>query len=354
MKTLAKLMSVLFLISMWLPLAQAAETHLAMAVSTQGDGIKVKRFSQNDLESPLKMGMKLYDKDTVITPASASCSLMFNTGDVIKVAPNSRLTVNMRPQDSKSLASVSRKLAAAFFTENPDEDTLTAIGGVRAVDPLMPIQLYPKESTILEGKPMFAWSEIPGAIQYIVTVTDSEGNVFTKETGSAAASLPYPADFPELKPGDMYFWQVDAILKDTQRSSESGTFMLATEDMVKEIEDVRASMEKGGLTQESHFLMAMAYQKHNMLHKAVEEYQKLAEQNPDKAYPQDQLGALYLKMGMKEKGVQAFAKAAALDPSSADLHLKLAKLYNAMGEPEKAKQEQAIVDRLAVSPQGAK
>jgi len=209
--------------------------HLAVVAAIEGDGIKVKRFTQNDLESPAKMGMKLFDKDTVITPMSATCSLMFNTGDVVKVAANSRLTVNMRPRDAKSLTSISHKLAAAFFTENPDEDTLAAVGGVRAIDPLMPIVLFPKDSTIMADKPAFEWSEIPGALSYVVTLTDSDGNVFTQDVKGTKTD--YPSAFPALKPGDSYFWQVDVVLKETKRSSETSTFMVATDEVTKEVQD---------------------------------------------------------------------------------------------------------------------
>ena len=356
MKATLKLVLTMLLLSWMVPsicLCTEEAAHLAIVVSMVGDGAKVKRFSQNDLESPAKVGMKLYDKDTVITPATASCSLMFNTGDMVKVAANSRLTVNMRPQDSKSLMSVSRKLAAAFFTEDPNEDTLAAVGGVRAIDTQMPVLLFPKESSIMTEKPTFQWSQIPGAKNYIVTLTDSEGNVWTKE-GIAAPKLEYPAEFPALKQGASYFWQVDVVLKDTKKSSESGTFDLISEEAKKEIAQIHASLAKEGNISELPFIMAMVYQKHNMLHEAIEQYQKMIESNPNGAYPYEQLGTLYVKLGWKEKAIEVFSKSAQLDPESSVAHRCLAKLYEVTGESEKAKKEQGIVDRMSLSAKGMK
>ncbi len=346
MKTKIKIVKLLLVMAIAFPAIYIWATdgnHLAVIASVDGDGTKVKRFSQNDLETPAKMGMKLFDKDTVITGA-ASCALMFNTGDLVKVSPNSRLTVNMRPMDSKALTSISRKLAAAFFTEDPQEDSLSTIGGVRAVEKDMPVLMYPKESTIPIEKPTFKWSEIPGAKNYVVTLTDSEGSVWTKE--AALATLAYPTEFPVLKKGEPYFWQVDVVLKDTRKSSETGTFDVIKDDLRAELNEIEAGLSKDVGDQSAHFMLASWYQKHNMMHDAIEQYQKLAEMNPTSAYPQEQLGTAYMKLGWKERAVEAFTKATQLDPNSLAAHTCLVKLYQATGEPEKAGVEQGIVDKI--------
>ena len=356
MKTAKTFFLAMLLVSWTIPsicLCGEEAAHLAIVVSMEGEGAKVKRFSQNDLESPAKVGMKLYDKDTVITPALSTCSLMFNTGDVVRVAANSRLTVNMRPQDSKSLMSVSRKLAAAFFTEDPNEDTLAAVGGVRAIDKEMPVLLFPKEATIVKERPTFQWSEIPGAKSYAVTLTDSEGNVWTKE-GVGQTQLQYPNDFPALKQGSNYFWQVDAVLKTTKKTSEAGTFDLASEEIKKEIEGIRSNLSKNSNASEMLFILAMVYQEHNMMHEAIQEYQTMIQSNPNVAYPYEQLGNIYLKLGWKDKSIAAFQKAARLDPESSEAHRCLAKLYEVTGENDKAKAEQEIVNKMALAAEGIK
>ena len=324
--------------------------HLAIVVSTQGEGIRVKRYSQNDLESPIKIGMKLFDKDTVITPPASTCSIMFNTGNLVKVSANSRLTVNMRPMDANTLTSISRKLAEAFFTEDPQEDNLQAVGGMRSTGKDAPRLLFPKESTIANNRPAFQWSLMPGAKKYVVTLTSVEDNLWTRETDQPR--LEYPSDLPPLAPGISYFWQVDVVYKDTRRSSEPGSFDIAGKDVLEEIENIRKSLASENLQEEMHVILAKAYQRHNMLHEAIEECRKTMELNPKSSYPHEQLGDIYWRMGWTDQAIGSFLMASRLDPVSMKSHQKLAVLYHQTGEQGKAKQEEETASRMALSPRG--
>src|SRR5262249_21018278 len=62
---------------------------------------------------------------------------------------------------------------------------------------------------ILETRPSFAWTPVPGADEYRVAVSSSDGAVLWNRT-SAIARLDYPPDVAALEEGRAYVWEVSA------------------------------------------------------------------------------------------------------------------------------------------------
>ncbi len=344
MKTWARGWLAVWMMLMGLPAGKAEALvpldYLAMIVSVDGPGVMVKRYSQSGLESCAKIGMKLYDHDTVITPLRVACSLIFQTGDIVKINPNSRLTMNMRSLDIKPFANMSRQLAASFFTEDPDEDNLSAVGGMRSALQDVPVPLYPRDSTLLSDKPDFQWEESEGAQRYVLTLTDSEGKSWSLETKKAQIS--YPTVFPVLKPGATYFWQVEAVKKDVRNMSEASYFAIATRDERRQLDETRSALASGGMGAEMSLVMVRWYHLHNMMHETVGLLRSLIEHYPDNAQLYEQLGRAYLKMGLTEDAFRLFVHAAELDPNSIYLCKKLKNLYPSVGSGDKHKRDPSL------------
>ncbi len=356
-KGMVKLTVAIVLMACTMPavcLEAAQILHSAIIISMQGEGINVQRFHQNDKNDrcvPAKAGMKLYDRDTIITPASAACIVMLDTGEILKIAANTKRTIGTRDQNFGSLPGVSRRLARAIFTADTNEDALMAVWSVRAINKEIPVLLFPAESSIATERPVFQWSRIPGTRSHNLTLLDSEGNVWTKKD-VGENKLEYPSEFPVLKEGTRYFWQVDAVLKDSNKSSETGMFDLAGEGARKDAQEVRTALAKEGDALAMAFLLGIVYQRHNMMHSAIEQYQKMIECNPNAAYPCEQLGVLYAKLGWKEKAIEAFSRAAELDPELPTPHRALVRLYEVNDDKGKAQKEQVIVNKMALAAQG--
>jgi hypothetical protein len=60
--------------------------------------------------------------------------------------------------------------------------------------------LEPRNSYILDGKPLFVWTRVPDATRYVVNIYDGNEKVICSQT-STEPKLTYPANCDELKPG---------------------------------------------------------------------------------------------------------------------------------------------------------
>jgi hypothetical protein len=64
--------------------------------------------------------------------------------------------------------------------------------------------LEPRNSYILDGKPLFVWTRVSDATKYVVNIYDDKESVICSQT-STEPRLPYPANCSELKPGSYKF-----------------------------------------------------------------------------------------------------------------------------------------------------
>ena len=328
---------------------------VAMIVCLAGDGVLVHHADAMAEASPARMGMKLYTSDIIWTSAGSTCSLLLIDGQLVKVPSQSSVTMGTELNRRESVAQISPGMSSFLLKEEPRKgDSASSDVPLRTRGPGDgPIPLSPKDYAVMTDKPLFEWSEVPGALQYVLMLINKEGDTWTKEVQGTRTE--YPSDFPKLKLGESWFWQVDALSKKFRKSSESSTFVVVSEEVKKALEDLRTELSSGsGMDRERGFLLAMAYQKHDLLEEAAAEYKNMIEVEPGFAFAHEQLGLVYSKMGRIDQAIELLNKAAELDPSSSRAHEELARLYQAKGDPDMAKREQEIVGKMALAARGLK
>jgi hypothetical protein len=148
-------------------------------------------------------------------------------------------------------------------------------GGIASAHPLRAIE--PFRSAVIEPRPRFSWTAIPGAQNYRVEIFDSAYEEITRSEPlhgtSWTPSKPLPA-------GIDLSWHVVAGTGSTEMSSAGSdraeaVFRVLTPEESAEVETSAAHY------QGSHLFRGLLYSRHGLLHDAEREYRLLAEQNPD-------------------------------------------------------------------------
>lgn len=86
--------------------------------------------------------------------------------------------------------------------------------GARAIEVVSPASSGTSADSVV-----FAWRQVESGVVYSLTLMDDEGEVLWKETvEDTAVTLPAQV---ELRPGDRYYWHVDALLA-LARTATSG------------------------------------------------------------------------------------------------------------------------------------
>ena len=67
----------------------------------------------------------------------------------------------------------------------------------------------PPASSLVSGKVMLSWNEVPGAISYNIYGSTSPG--VTKLSGSKIRNAPNPFTITQLQPGKTYYFVVTAV-----------------------------------------------------------------------------------------------------------------------------------------------
>ncbi|UCE51110.1 MAG: FecR domain-containing protein [Desulfobacterales bacterium] len=110
-----------------------------------------------------KIGLPLFEGDTIITLGNGSTGCKLNDGSVIRIAPNSKLSIIRSAHDSKrksSISSVSLPLGKAFFKITKLEDfeprefkvtTDTVVVGARQADFMLLVTEEINEIIVMEG-----------------------------------------------------------------------------------------------------------------------------------------------------------------------------------------------------------
>lgn len=139
------------------------------------------------------------------------------------VAEAAALTADRRPRRWLAVAIPAAAAAVALFLIVPNQGTRpgTAVvrgpgtEGVRQFTAVTP----PEGAPVSGDSVVFRWQSEGPAVHYVLTVTDENGDVvWTAATPDTTLVPPRSAG---LKPGNRYFWYVDALLEDA-RSSTTG------------------------------------------------------------------------------------------------------------------------------------
>ncbi|HEV8202324.1 MAG TPA: hypothetical protein VGS03_20120 [Candidatus Polarisedimenticolia bacterium] len=229
---------------------------------------------------PGSIGMRLLAGDTVKVGGGSSATVYLAGGGLVRVPAGSRIEIpgeaipagaagaapaaatgtTPPPSEVSTLATAmsSRSVevleAGLWILNDPDgsvllsamrgdgEDWGAAAGGV--AEPLSP-----RFETVLDTRPRFVWNGTPTS--RVVVARGKE--ILWRGAPTAAGNLILPADGPELKPGEMYRWWLEAETPGTP-PTESVPFRVAARKTMteaarfeKELEGLSAGDEGPGL-----------------------------------------------------------------------------------------------------------
>ncbi len=173
-------------------------------------------------------------------------------------------------EDARTVLSGGSIAVPAFISAMPG----AVRGGDTSTHPFRAIE--PFRSSVLEPRPRFAWTPVPGARSYRVAVFDADYEEVARSealhgtTWTPSKPLPGGVDLS---------WHVVA---DTEAGEISSTGADRAEAVFRVLTPQEAAEVELGEThyRESHLLRGLLYSRHGLLHDARREFRRLAEQNP--------------------------------------------------------------------------
>lgn len=157
---------------------------------------------------------------------------------------------------------------------------MRSIGPVANVKPLEPVAVR-----VLEDRPAFRWSSIPGAEDYRVQVIDSGGQMVAEfnQTGDVG-QLP---DGVRLKAGEAYSWSVEARLANGRRMSRSADFAVLDAEARAKLGRMRPAE---GAKFSDRVAYALMLERYEAFHLARAEWRRLLAERPNEPLLKERAG----------------------------------------------------------------
>jgi hypothetical protein len=147
-------------------------------------------------------------------------------------------------------------------------------GGAIGSHPLRAIE--PFRSAVLDARPRFSWTPLPGARSYRVAIFDADyeeiahSEVLTRTSWTASQPLPAGVDLSWHVVADTGSGEISSAGVDRAES----VFRVLTPNELAEVKAGQAHYR------DSHLLRGLLYSRHGLLHDAETEFRALAKQNP--------------------------------------------------------------------------
>lgn len=264
-------------------------------------------------------GTQLYASDVVKTSNTGAVSILMSNNNLIELGPGSSVTISEGPlalqKKSKTISGISSKNLidlSGLTMRSTSEGELVALAGLRSVS-LRPsvVLLAPRNSKIRSVTPTFSWQASSSIRKFQVKVFDKSGMLWTKETDTT--SFEYPSNQKPLRPGEMYFWQVDGAGRvETYPSGNVGFNVLSEselEALAAQEQTLSADFQDDLSGSSFSFLLGTLYQQHGLLHDAIAKFEAVAQRHPEAPKAYQVLGKLYDDIGLKNKAINALQKA---------------------------------------------
>jgi hypothetical protein len=232
----------------------------------------------------------------VIATLRDTCGIVLVSSDgTVTLAADSEAAVTLSPSMSQV---VGRFITGGVVT--PTESARSAqaiIQGERVRGELenargsrsqTPIPLSPVLGGVRSRSPTLRWEPINGAQEYKVIVAYPDGKASGKVVFSASAGTQSELRLPAsvLKRGQVYLWQVEAIVEDQSRVSTPAGFWILSEGSLREVE--RAAERYS----QSRVVLASVYAAHGLHEEALESVKEVLARNQDNSFAQTMLKSL--------------------------------------------------------------
>ena len=190
------------------------------------------------------------------------------------------------------------------------------INVTRAANAFYPVVLSPRKTKLLSNLPRLSWMPVDGAQTYTIMV---RGFNLAWAARTSATQLTYPADAPQLKPGNDY----KLVVQTGNRSSEEEPgnklgFSIISAEERKAVEREQRQIETLGLPEgPALFLTAYLLRSHGLEAEAIEKLEAALKGFKEPAVAR-LLGDCYLEVGLVRKAEESYLKALEMTTRGSD------------------------------------
>ncbi|TMQ55005.1 MAG: hypothetical protein E6K72_07040 [Candidatus Eisenbacteria bacterium] len=279
--------------------ATSGQTPLAYIAAISGR-VDVARSSKTGERGTI--GLALLKGDRVQVGAGSGATLFFNDGNLLELSEKSTITVGTqnkgarRPEPNPAMAGVFKSVSEGVVGGSR-ETGLVALAPVRGGPSGAEVILAPRQTQILDDRPMFRWRAVAGANRYRVVVSGEAGELWQRETGDT--SLAYPADAAPLPRGGDVLWALHASNDRGSLAEEENSFQIKP---VAECDAIRHQLEQieknaGGA---APFVAGAYLSGQGLLLDAIVRLEALCRDHPTQPGPHEALGRLYRAVGLMD------------------------------------------------------
>lgn len=172
------------------------------------------------------------------------------------------------------------------------EGTRGTLRGAKEGEMSKPIPLSPVLTAIRSLCPTLRWAGVPRAQEYKVRVADKDDKCVWEGSTRTQTQVALPSGV--LRRGQVYFWQVEAIVEGQSHLSPAAGFWVLSERELHEVE--KAEQKYKGST----LVRASMYAAHGLYEEALERVEILMGMNPTSPLVQAILYNLRRQLGKEE------------------------------------------------------
>ncbi len=194
----------------------------------------------------------------------------------------------------------------------------------------IPVVLSPRNTRLLNPRPVLRWLPTPGATLYKVTVRGPNVNWSGEVSGKT--ELQYPDNAPALSPGTSYKVTVAAGGRSSDEETAPGLgFSVLKTDEAQLVRDAEGRIRALGLGDvPTRLLIANLYASQGLNAEAIEIWEALVKATREPAVVRS-LGEMYLRVGLNRLAEARYLEALALSQTAGDVEGQAA-AQNALGQ----------------------
>lgn len=239
--------------------------------------------------APAEILVELQDTSGLVSVNSDRVvSLRTTTDEAARALPSS-LSEPVRELVTTGVVTPQEPGLVAAASKSGSATRSTHVMGTQPPRPLSPVRVATRSTT-----PTLRWEPVAKAQGYtvrIVSYAKDEGNerIVWNYSVEAQTQLSVPEGY--LRPGRVYFWQVETLIKGRASISPVVGFWVLDKKALRQVELAEREYKSSAL------VLAGVYAKYGLYEEAIAQIERLAAQNPDNPSVQVILRKLRLKTG---------------------------------------------------------
>jgi len=234
--------------------------------------------------------------DRVTARADSGAILYFSDGRIQRLSANETAQVTGRRSTKSAAAAAFKSLLARL------RDSFAAGGtrrplGTRGDEDAVPTILAPRNTHILLDGIVFEWQAVPHAKRYKIALLGTDGVSVLWQAMTEATELGYPQEAPDLAPGQVYRWEVSAVMPGGQApASDLAWFAVLPAAGAQRVRDAAKQLAEQ-LGESAALPLAALYADHRLFGLAIEALEQECSLTRAGPAVYAVLGELYAKTG---------------------------------------------------------